>query len=56
MNPKPIFLIGIPGKTTEEQLQKMRDDLMKRIDDYHIVMYATMTDEYEFKIIGYERD
>ena len=50
MNPKPIFIVGVPKGTSPAVVAEMSMNLTKKMDDYHVVIYENSDNQTTFRV------
>lgn len=49
---KPILLIEVPMSVSMEDLCRTTHEFSKRLEDYHVLMYCTDTQEHKFTALN----
>jgi len=52
---KPILTIGIPNIEHHKLRQEIEDNIQRRFNDYHVLVYSTTKDDIKFECF-FEKD
>jgi hypothetical protein len=54
IQPKPIFIFGLPNHFSRDHLEHIQTKLVKDLSDYHVMVLQNVKDEYTAKIYSVE--
>lgn len=52
---KPIFLVELPSSSSQEYFVRVREALVNKMEDYHVIVFNGMCDNLKFDCF-YEKD
>ena len=51
---KPIFTLGLPGLIPHEEMDRIRQELDNKFDDYHVLVYSHNGEDLIFQCFNDE--